>query len=309
MASASDSGLSAAVLEELALYIAAYGVRPAPVPGDACGGPAVEPAPVPEPLRHLVDASLPQAPLAVVVDVYGTILASASGECSAQDSAGLGASAGFPPDMAERLGAIIRHDHERQREQGIAWPEVDAPLVFARALAMPQDGLAYTQGARACVAWECAMNPCAAMPGAVDALRALRACGLPLGIVSNAQFYSPLFMEAAFGAPLHGEGGLGFDPELVLWSYLTRRAKPDRWMFDELALRLRRRGVPSGRALYVGNDALNDCAAAGEAGFMTALFAGDARSFKPRVDHPRVRATPPSTIVASWDALRRIACT
>lgn len=305
MVSESDSRLADAVLEELGRYIARYGVRTA-YPSSTQ---AIMPAPIPESLGHLLDAPLPRAPMAVVVDVYGTILASASGECSAQDSAASGASAGFPPDMAERLGAIIRHDHERQREQGMAWPEVDAPLVFARALAMPQDDLAYTQGARACVAWECAMNPCAAMPGAADALGALRARGLSLGIVSNAQFYSPLFMEAAFGAPLYGKGGLGFDPELVLWSYRTKRAKPDRWMFDELASRLRRRGVPAGRALYVGNDALSDCAAAGEAGFMTALFAGDARSCKPRVGHQRVQAMPPSTIVASWDALRRMVCT
>jgi len=95
----------------------------------------------------------------------------------------------------------------------------------------------------------------------------------------------------------------------MLWSYETGRAKPDRWMFDELARRLAARGVPADRILYVGNDALNDCAAAGEAGLMTALFGGDARSFKPRLDDPRVEASPPSTVCKSWDDLRRLLCT
>lgn len=305
MASDYEPRLAEPVLRELGRYIAAYGV----IAEGTAAALGIVAAPIPESLGHLLDAPLPKTPLAIVVDVYGTMLASASGECSADDSARPGAPAGFPPDMAERLGAIIRADHDRQRRLGIEWPEVDAPLVFAQALAMPPGEEAHTQGARACVAWECAMNPCVAMPGAAAALCRFRDRGLRLGIVSNAQFYSPLFVEAAFGAPLFGELGLGIDPELVLWSYRTGRAKPDRWMFDELADRLRSRGVAADRALYVGNDALNDCAAAGESGFMTALFAGDARSFRPRVDHPRVRATPPSTVVSSWQALRRIACT
>lgn len=305
MASAPDTGLSASVLDELGRYIAAYGV------GWGCsdGVASVEPAVLPDDLLHLLDMPLPRRPLAVAVDVYGTILASASGECTTDAPGGLVPSTGFPADMAQRIRSIVEHDHAEERARGIPWPEVDAPLVFARALAMPLDALAYTLGARACVAWECAMNPCAAMPGAVDALRAFVACGLPLAVVSNAQFYSPLFVEAAFHAPLYGRDGLGFDPELMLWSYVERRAKPDRWMFDELARRLAQRGVPVDRLLYVGNDALNDCATAGEAGLMTALFAGDARSFRSRVGEPRVLATPPSTIVGSWDSLRRIVCT
>ncbi len=309
MASASDAGLPAAVLAELARYIAAYGIRPVRGHGDACGSPAVVPAPIPAELRHLIDAPLPSPPLAVAVDVYGTILASATGECAAEDIPGGAPSAGFPVDLAERLRAVVARDHAQERARGIPWPEVDAPLVFARALAMPQDALAYTQGARACIAWECAMNPCAAMPGAAEALRACKDRGLTLGIVSNAQFYSPLFIEAAFGAPLCGSGGLGFDAGLLLWSYQTRRAKPDRWMFDELARRFAERGVAAGRVLFIGNDALNDCAAGREAGFMTALFAGDARSFKARPAEPRVRAALPSTIVTSWDALGRLVCT
>jgi len=261
----------------------------------------IAPAKVPLPLQPLLGKALPVQPLAIVVDVYGTLLASANGEV------GLGADSidaelavdlsgkAFPRDMADRLRQIVARDHERGRAEGFPWPEVDAPSVFARALRMSLE-----DGARTCVAWECTMNRCRPMPGASGFVRSCAARGLCMGIVSNAQFYTPLFIEEAFGADL------GLDPDLVLWSYLCGRAKPDRWMFDELAGRLARRGVPADRVLYVGNDELNDCVPAGEAGMMTALFCGDARSFKPRADDPRVGL--PATVVQSWAEMGRLLC-
>jgi FMN phosphatase YigB (HAD superfamily) len=80
-------------------------------------------------------------------------------------------------------------------------------------------------------------------------------------------------------------------------------------MVRELARRLAARGIAPDRVLYVGNDALNDCAAASEAGLMTALFCGDARSCKWRPEEARVAASPPCTLALSWDELRRIVCT
>lgn len=274
----------------------------------------IAPAKVPALLQPLVGKALPAGPMAVVVDVYGTLLASADGEV------GLGADSievefavdpsekAFPHDMADRLRRIVDMDHERGRAEGHPWPEVDAPSVFARAL-----DLSLEDGARTCVAWECTMNRCQPMPGAAGFIRACAARGLLLGIVSNAQFYTPLFMEEAFGAGLGGAArpsgaGLGFDPALVLWSYRSGRAKPDRWMFDELAGRLSRRGVPADRTLYVGNDVINDCVPASKAGMMTALFCGDARAFKSWVDEPRVVACPPSTVVQSWAEMGRLLC-
>jgi putative hydrolase of the HAD superfamily len=190
---------------------------------------------------------------------------------------------------------LIAEDHARAKAAGIPWPEVDAISVFMRVL-----GLELPAAARACVAWECLANPCAPMPGAADFLALCRQLGLSLGIVSNAQFYTPLFVQAAFGLDTLA---LGLEPELSFWSYRTGRAKPDRFMYDQAAKVLAERNIPVADALYVGNDALNDCAAAGEAGFMTALFAGDARSFRPREDSPRVAACPPDTVVSGWDML------
>ncbi len=284
-------------------------------------------AKVPSSFDALLGKALPSKPMAVAVDVYGTLLASSVGDIgpvadwngTVEPDKELGGvkGTGFPHDMEERLRKLVAEDHAAARAKGIRWPEVDSPSVFARAL-----GLDLENGARACVAWECAMNPCSVMPGAERFLHCCVDHGVPLGIVSNAQFYTQLFVEAAFGATMYagsvvadpqhpGEasGNLGFDPELTLWSFETGRAKPDDWMFGELVRRLALRGVPANRILFVGNDALNDCAAASEVGMMTALFCGDARSFRPRLDDPTVSGLPPTVLIQSWDELWRIVCT
>ncbi len=325
---ASASSLSEALIAELRRSIADNGIgRPQSPDGYER---FLSPARLPSELSRLVGKAPRERPLAIAVDVYGTLLASAIGEIGpsaewgeTDDAAEEAAREAFPSDMAERLRAIVEEDHARSRARGVPWPEVDAPSAFARAL-----GLGLEDGARTCVAWECTINRCAPMPGAAEFLAVCAKKGVPLGIVSNAQFYTRLFIEEAFESDLYrgeadeadeaddarpegasGRPCLGFDPELALWSYETGRAKPDRWMFDELARRLSARGIPADRILYIGNDALNDCAAAGEAGLMTALFAGDARSCRPRSGDDRVAAHPPSLVVYSWDDLRRLLCT
>ncbi len=284
------------------------------------------PAKLPPEWTELVNKPLPHKVLAIAVDIYGTLLASAAGEIGSgaiafpdeqeQKSEDKEASekqadkkppVTFPADMADKLKSIIEADHAIQKKKGIQWPEVNAPDVFARALGMSPD-----DGARACVAWECSTNRCAPMPGALAFLECIRDTGLPLGIVSNAQFYTPIFIKEAFSLPLFpGQegGGLGFDMELCLWSYETGRAKPDPWMFAELAGRLEKRAIAASNILFIGNDALNDVAAAKEAGLLTALFAGDARSFKARSGNNRVTAAQPDTLLLSWDDARRLICT
>lgn len=267
----------------------------------------------------LLGKPLPRKPQAVLVDIYGTLLATGLGEVGSTEEvipsspamaaelslspamapASVSPGYSFPRDFIERLHALVALDHAEARAAGIPWPEVDAIAIFMRVL-----GLSLVPAARACIAWECLANPCAAMPGAADFLALCRQAGLHLGIVSNAQFYTPLFIQAAFGVDTVA---LGLDPDLSFWSYRTGRAKPDRFMYDQAAVTLATRGIAAMDALYIGNDALNDCAAAGEAGFMTALFAGDKRSFRPREESPRATENPPDTVASSWDMLAVLA--
>ena len=259
--------------------------------------------PLPQSYEDILGKPLPCTPRAVLVDVYGTLLATGLGEVAATEEATPDTTAPvsatprytFPEGFTTGLHAVIAEDHKKARAAGLPWPEVDAISVFMRVLGLDAIG-----AAKACVAWECLANPCAAMPGAADFLACCRKAALPLGIVSNAQFYTPLFIKAAFGLDT---ASLGLEESLSFWSYRTGRAKPDRFMYDQAAQALAARGIAAENALYVGNDALNDCAAAGEAGFMTALFAGDARSFRPREALLRVTEYPPDTVATSWDML------
>jgi putative hydrolase of the HAD superfamily len=117
------------------------------------------------------------------------------------------------------------------------------------------------------------------MPGAGATLAALRRGGLPLGIVSNAQFYTPWLFPVHFGAGLRA---LGFRPRLCAWSYRSRCAKPSASLFRGPLRSLQRRGIPASATLVVGNDRRNDIDPAVRLGCRTALFAGDARSYRPR---------------------------
>ena len=133
------------------------------------------------------------------------------------------------------------------------------------------------------------------MPGAADLVAALQARG-PVGIVSNAQFYTP-FVLATLLPELH------IDPRLAVWSFAQREAKPSPRLFRTAAARmaLNYRFEPS-EIVMVGNDVRNDLLGARAAGIRTALFAGDARSLRLRRDDhalrrrtPRPGADPPVT--------------
>ncbi|HAE20968.1 MAG TPA: hypothetical protein DCG47_01410 [Spirochaetaceae bacterium] len=269
---------------ELRTYIARHGIR---------HGQAIEPVSELGDYEGLLGKGLPRAPKAIALDVYGTLLAGIQaepGEVQAASPEGV--------DLGSRLAALIAQDHAEARRAGIAWPEVDGVSVFMRAL-----GVKPALAARACVSWECAVNPCAPMPGALPFLDACSAAGLPLAIVSNAQFYTPLFLAEAFGRELTGPRSLGFQPELAFWSYRERQAKPGGWMYRRLAEALAARGIKPQDALYIGNDARNDCLAAREAGFMAMLYAGDARSYRPRHGELSGRAPPCDSLSASWRSI------
>src|SRR5690606_25574169 len=74
--------------------------------------------------------------------------------------------------------------------------------------------------------------------------------------------------------------GLGFDPELQVYSWREREGKPSRRLYAILAERAARLGIPPQSIFYLGNDMTKDVLPARETGFRTGLFAGDARSLR-----------------------------
>ena len=241
---------------------------------------------------------------AVLFDVYGTLFISSSGEIGtiesepfseacrqAFDAVGIGA----PPDASqcvERFLQIIRENHDRSHQRGIDCPEVDIVEMWRITLdSLAADRLVQFSNLdesllhRLSVEYEVRTNPVWPMPNCAYCLESLASAGLQLGIISNAQFFTLELFPALMGATADQQG---FASELQFYSYQYGYAKPGAFLFQRAAEALRNRNIQTNEALYIGNDMLNDIAAASRNGFRTALFAGDARSLRLRSGDARV---------------------
>ena len=240
---------------------------------------------------------------AVLFDVYGTLFVSGSGEVGTEAAPSdralveslraVGVEARGPLDQGvECFFKTIETMHARLREAGRDYPEVDVLDVWSQVLAElgrrgvidPTADQSVDIG-RLAVEYEVRANPVWPMPGARECLQRLHDKGFVLGIVSNAQFYTPELFEALLGKP---PKAIGFDRRLQYYSYLHGWGKPSLRLFELAAEALARRGIAAGEVVYVGNDMLNDVFPAHRVGFRTALFAGDSRSLRLREDDPRV---------------------
>ena len=177
-----------------------------------------------------------------------------------------------PAKLAVTLRESIAAEHSRKRARGVMHPEVRIENIW--------DGL--FPGRRPevlrsmIVEYELAAHPVWPMPGCRAVLSALKRRGITLGIISNAQFYTPLFLEALLGADMEV---LGFSPSLCLYSCDFEIAKPDQALFNVAKERLRALGTVPENSLMIGNSVIDDIVPAGKIGFMTALAALDRRSF------------------------------
>ncbi len=223
---------------------------------------------------------------ALVLDVYGTLFVSGSGEIGLPEE---------EPDRDERLDDLLRAfridrkprqvvselkqaiaaEHELAKKSGRKHPEVVIEDVWRRLLAFRDEQTAR----RFALCFELATNPVWPMPGLQRLIAGCVSKRIVLGIISNAQFYTPLLFEWFLGKDLPR---LGFDPRLLFFSYRHRCAKPGPEMFRMAAEVLRQKGITAGQTLYLGNDMLNDVWPAKECGFRAALFAGDRRSLRLR---------------------------
>lgn len=249
---------------------------------------------------------------AVIFDIYGTLLISGTGDVGSADvstkehlirdaveAAGIRTDEQNVPTTAQ-LHDAIRDQNGRCLSADRPKPEVDIVAIWRSVL--HQNGiLASTRQTNQLAAeYESRMNATWPMPGAASLLSGLAECGLKLGIVSNAQqFTIPLIEE------LGGNFGVDslFDPNLCVFSYRYRQAKPAARLFDVLCVGLDRLGILPLDALYVGNDRLNDVWAASRAGLRTAWFAGDKRSLRARDDDERLQGLPHDLILTRLDQL------
>jgi putative hydrolase of the HAD superfamily len=238
---------------------------------------------------------------AVLFDVYGTLFISGSGDISlAQHSNGgtdslrglfLKYGLDMPPgSLRQRFFTAIEKSHDQSRQAGVDYPEVEIDLIWQQVA-----GFNSRRRAQAfAVEYETLVNPVGPMPHLGSVLDACRRSGRVMGIISNAQFFTPLLFEWFLDAPPEK---LGFDPELLLYSWQWGVAKPSEKLYRLAGQRLAARGIAPHKTLYLGNDMLNDILPACAAGFQTALFAGDKRSLRLRPDDPRCAGLKPDLVI------------
>ncbi|MDR1903829.1 MAG: HAD family hydrolase [Treponema sp.] len=257
----------------------------------------------------------------VIFDIYGTLFSSSAGDIAVHTGYAGGSFEGLlAPDLpggltGEELKDFFRRsvmNSHIEKYVHTPYPEVRVEEIWATFLTEhlkretnddSGEGCGHHHGkeetdpavaAELALRYELAVNPVYPMEGVRETLKLLSARGFHLGLISNAQFYTPLLFEAFFGASVEE---LGFDPELVSYSYELGEAKPSPSLFAPALRRLAALGQGPETCLYVGNDMLNDIFAAAASGFKTLLFAGDRRSLRLREGNKLCGNTRPSGVI------------
>lgn len=264
------------------------------------------------PMETHVEPCLQRLPgiKAVLFDIYGTLVISGSGDVGSADAAGHDSFIRQTFDELGLLGRLVsvpNADSLRRKIQQLNLercdsscpnPEVDIVEVWRRVLAehgWVTSPVEIELVVKIATRYEALANPTWPMPDAAEVLQQLSQASLFLGIVSNAQIFTPRLVSNLLGQDRLEEGG--FDLGLCVFSNRYRQAKPGPRLFDVLLQGLSSRGILPNEAVYVGNDMLNDIWAATEAGLRTAWFAGDRRSCRPRQDDSRCQKVYPDLVL------------
>lgn len=244
---------------------------------------------------------------AIIFDIYGTLFISHSGdvgtaEAMARKTARIGDlcrryGVEEPPEqLTQRLFQVIRAAHEKMRSSGIPCPEIEIDLIWKKVLGWKDN----RRVRNFALEYEWTVNPCYPMPGLDETLRMLRRRGVAMGLISNAQFFTPLLFRLFLGStPEH----IGFTTDLTIYSYQHGQAKPSDTLFEPCHERLMDRGLSPESIVYVGNDMRNDIMPAAKIGWQTVLFAGDQRSLRLREDCDDCRGTQPGLVITDLRAL------
>ena len=245
----------------------------------------------------------------VLFDIYGTLFISGSGDISlAKQNSPQMEEIKFllakyeiqktPRVLLDELHGAIKARHKELHDKGIDFPEIQIDRIWQQVL-QSDDQDSIRQFA---AEFELISNPVYPMPDLSDLLSTCRQHGLLMGIISNAQFYTPCLFNWFLDSDPQG---LGFSPDLIFYSYIFAMAKPSPTLFKMAAEKLKAKKIQPASVLYIGNDMLNDIYPAQNTGFKTALFAGDERSLRLRTDDPRCRDLTPDLVVTDLGQLMR----
>ena len=229
----------------------------------------------------------------LLFDIYGTLFISGSGDISLAGKKSPEIDElnqlltkytvrKSPQALLNEFYHAIKTRHEELRNRGVDFPEINIDRIWMQVLSNDDTNIVRQFAAE----FELIVNPVYPMPNLEKILSACRHRSILMGIISNAQFYTPYLFKWFLDSDLKG---LGFDPDLIFYSYRFEVAKPAPMLFRIAAEKLTAKGIPPSGVLYLGNDMLNDIYPAKGIGFQTALFAGDKRSLRLRSDDPRCK--------------------
>jgi putative hydrolase of the HAD superfamily len=218
-----------------------------------------------------------------------------------------------PPQktLSDLYHGLISLKHGLAAEKKIEFPEVkieeiwEAILLILKRRGYDPSGFSLGEGPdfNRCVAYFYnffAFNR-GLYPGVTGALQRLRAENIFCGIMSNAQFYTPmdltLFLRDQSNDEIDDYSRL-FDHDFIFFSYEYGVAKPHKLLFRKLFDALYEYQILPSQALLVGNDLMSDIRPAQEAGMKTAFFTGDIRC---AFTHGSSGTIIPDISFSSWD--------
>jgi putative hydrolase of the HAD superfamily len=140
-------------------------------------------------------------------------------------------------------------------------------------------------------------------PNVVDALSELKKNNIVLGILSNAQFYTPIDLTLFIRDQSRGaydDYNELFDTDLTFFSYEYGVTKPHTLLFRTLYDALYEYQILPGQTVFAGNDLALDIEPAAKAGMRTAFFTGDSSS---AYFHGKDGAIIPDITFSSWEEL------
>ncbi|MFA8449524.1 MAG: HAD family hydrolase [Bacteroidales bacterium] len=269
---------------------------------------------------------------AIIFDVYGTLIISASGDVHESEishrnldhalSYGNFFINGLTEEERNNITSSILHSFYQEirnqqellkKKNEYPFPEVEIRDVWKKVIAKAEseNKIRVSECShmdRMIFTYELLSNKIYPMPNLKETILDLQNKGYVLGIVSNAQFYTPIilnyFLNQIFDLD---ENILGFPNNLSVFSYQYGIGKPDVKLYNILTDSLEKNyHIKANESIFIGNDMLKDVLPAQKAGMQTALFAGDKRSLRLRREEKEVKNISPDLVITSFDQITKI---
>ena len=226
---------------------------------------------------------------AILWDVYGTLIAAERGDLDSLVRRAVELRAAFEQtvhNFSLRISAEHLHreflrsiatTREEKAAAGIAHPEIRIEEIWSELLdeAQPSAPVTLSFAKEVALFFERHANPKQLMPEALETLLDLRQRSLKQGIVSNAQFYTPIELSELLRGKSAGRLASYeslFDPRLVFLSCDLGMAKPDLTGFHKAVAVLAGDGIQADECLFVGDSLANDISPARQVGMRSVLY-------------------------------------